>query len=117
MQKQLSLVFVAGVLLSPESSSQSHLHTMYITPWVAIKHRVPHAGRAEFACVQEPELMQLPSCQGLVQFAVVPHHRSHVVLVCSEPVSSVPDVFLCCFFAGQTHLWWLAAAGPRRNRL
>lgn len=56
--------------------------------------------------------MQLPA-----RWVVVPDHRSPVVLVHSKLVSPVPDVFLCCSFAGQTHLWWLAAAGPRRNGL
>lgn len=64
MQEQLCLEFVPGVLPPPES----HWHTVCVTPRVAIRHRVPCTGKAEFACVQEAELTQLPSCWGCCSF-------------------------------------------------
>lgn len=68
MQEQLCLEFVAGVLPPPESLSQSRWHTVCVTPRVAIRHHVLCTGKAEFACVQEAELTQLPSCWGCCSF-------------------------------------------------
>jgi len=48
VRRQLSLVFVARVLPPPEASSQSRLHTVYMTPRAAIRHRVPHAAGLMF---------------------------------------------------------------------